>query len=111
NESQAGGDASEEKSGARAKARYVVDRNILPDPVTLPDGVFITSVSTQYLEEATEGEAYTHFFPDGYAEPTVLYMADTRGGEYTLYVPPISGRVKVLPGHEEFDVVMKEKRT
>lgn len=94
-----------------AKPHYVVDRKILAEPVTLPEGVFITSVSTQYIEEATEGEAFTHFFPDGYAEPTVLYLADTGGGEYTLYVSPISGRVKVLPGHKEFAVEMKEERT
>lgn len=101
----------DEGSEGPGKPHYVMDRKILAEPVTLPDGVFFTSVSTQYLEEATEGEAFTHFFPDGYAEPTVLYLADTNGGEYTLYVSPISGRVKVLPGHKEFAVEMKEERT
>ncbi len=89
---------------------YVADRSILPEPVKLPAGVIITSVETQYIEETTEGEAYTHFFPDGYVEPTVIYMADRRGAEYTLYASPVSGRVKVLPGRVEFDVEMKEDR-
>ena len=109
-EGGSGADAPE-ADDANTEPYYVMDREILPEPVTLPNGVFIASVSTQYLEKATEGEAFTHFFPDGYAEPTVLYMTDAQGGEYTLYVSPISGRVKVLPGHEEFEVEMKEKRT
>ncbi|MDP3940349.1 MAG: type II secretion system protein [Deltaproteobacteria bacterium] len=89
---------------------YVADRSILSQPVNLPAGVIITSVETQYIEETTDGEAYTHFFPDGYVEPTVIYMADRRGAEYTLYASPVSGRVKVLPGHVQFDVEMREDR-
>jgi len=103
----AGGDGPQDEV---EEPHYVVDHAILPEPVDLPSGVFITSVSTQYIEETTEGEAFTHFFPDGYVEPTVIYMSDKRGAEYTLYASPISGRVKVLPGHHEFDVEMREKR-
>jgi prepilin-type N-terminal cleavage/methylation domain-containing protein len=96
--------------GSDGEPSYVVDTSIIPQPVDLPRGVVIASVSTQYIEETTEGDAYTHFFPDGYVEPTVIHMTDKEGSEYTLFASPISGRVKVLPGHHEFDVEMKEER-
>ncbi len=89
---------------------YVVDRRILSQPVTLPDGVQITDVTTQYLESTSEGEAFTHFFPDGYVEPTVVHLADRNKKEYTLYVSPLSGKVKVLAGRREFEVSMKEEK-
>ncbi len=91
------------------EGHYETDREILPDPVELPEDVFIASVTTQYIEEISEGEAFMHFFPDGYAEPAVIYLGDARKGEYTLFVSPLSGKVKVLPGHHEFDVDMKEE--
>jgi general secretion pathway protein H len=102
-------------SGADSEAdqeegHYETDRKILPDPVDFPEDVFIASVTTQYIEEITKGEAFVHFFPDGYAEPAVIYLGDARKGEYTLFVSPLSGKVKVLPGHHEFDVNMKEEK-
>jgi len=89
---------------------YVADHRILAQPVTLPDGVRITDVTTQYLDSTTQGEAFTHFFPDGYVEPTVVHLADRNKKEYTLYVSPLSGKVKVLPGRREFEVSMKEEK-
>jgi hypothetical protein len=104
-----GGEDAEEDDAE--EAHYVMDRKILPEPVELPEGVFIISVTTQYIEETTEGEAFTHFFPDGYAEPAVIYIADDLKAEYTLIVTPLSGKVKVFQGHHEFEVDMKEERT
>lgn len=106
----AAGAVGEEAAGESQQPYYVEDRAILPERVKLPPGVFFESVRTQYIEETTDGDAYTHFFPDGYVEPTVIYMADGRGAEFTLYASPISGRVKVLPGRHEFDVEMREEK-
>lgn len=91
-------------------AYYVVDRTVVGETVILPVGIHIVSVTTQYFDETSEGEAFTHFFPDGYVEPTVIYLADRSKEYFTLYVSPISGKVKVLPGYHEFEVDMKEDR-
>ena len=93
-----------------AKPHYVVDRRVIPEPVRFPQGVLITDVTTQYLDTISEGKAFTHFFPDGYAEPTVIHLADRNKREYTLVVSPLSGKVKVIPRREEFEVDMKDEQ-
>jgi type II secretory pathway pseudopilin PulG len=100
----------EDEGADGTKPHYEVDRTILPHAVDLPEGVRITDVTTQYLDTISEGEAFTHFFPDGYVEPTVIHLADRNKNEYTLYVSPLSGKVKVLPGRLEFEVSMKEDK-
>jgi prepilin-type N-terminal cleavage/methylation domain-containing protein len=90
---------------------YVVDRKVLPEAIVLPEGVLINDVTTQYLDTITEGKAFTHFFPDGYAEPTVIHLTSRNNkSEYTLVLTPLSGKVKVYPRREEFEVDMKERR-
>jgi prepilin-type N-terminal cleavage/methylation domain-containing protein len=90
---------------------YVVDRKVLAEAVELPEGVRIDDVTTQYLDTITEGKAFTHFFPDGYAEPTVIHLTSrSNKSEYTLVLTPLSGKVKVYPRREEFEVDMKEGR-
>jgi prepilin-type N-terminal cleavage/methylation domain-containing protein len=100
----------EDLAGLEGKPHYVPDRSVLPEPVRLPEGVRITDVTTQYLDTISEGNAFTHFFPDGYAEPTVIHLADRNKREYTLVVSPLSGKVQVIPRREEFEIDMKEER-
>jgi len=97
-------------AGLEGKPHYVRDRTVLPEAVRLPEGVRITDVTTQYLDTITEGKAFTHFFPDGYAEPTVIHLADRGLREYTLIVSPLSGKVTVIPRREEMEIDMKEEK-
>ncbi len=101
---------AEDEAGLAGRAHYVRDRTVVPEPVRLPEGVRITDVTTQYLETISEGKAFTHFFPDGYAEPTVIHLADRNKSEYTLVVSPLSGKVSVIPRREELEIDMKEER-
>ena len=100
----------EAEAGLEGKAHYVLDRTVIPRTVRLPRGVRITDVTTQYLDTVSEGKAFTHFFPDGYAEPTVIHLADQNKLEYTLVVSPLSGKVKVIPRREELEIDMKEEQ-
>ena len=46
-----------------------------------------------------QGVAFTHFYPDGYVDPTVVHL-DNGQEVYTLYVPqPLTGRAYVASGY------------
>jgi hypothetical protein len=49
-----------------------------------------------------EGVAWTHFYPDGYVDLTVLHM-DNGTEAFTLRVDSLTGRVYVTAGYQEFD--------
>jgi prepilin-type N-terminal cleavage/methylation domain-containing protein len=74
-----------------------------------------------YEREAMEKEdpadqkwtvAYTHIFPAGYMEDTVLYLSDESGDDMTtIIVEPLTGRVRVIKGMEELpDISDREQR-
>ena len=63
----------------------------------LPRGVEFEDVTTEQSKDPiTEGTAYTHFFPHGIIEQTVIHLKDTSNHKATLVVEPIVGRTKVI---------------
>lgn len=75
----------------------------------LAGGVFFKGVYTpQYEEvitpherppedESEERVVYTHFFPWGFMENTVIYLMDEDGDVYSLVTDPLRGNVKIYP--------------
>ena len=51
----------------------------------------------------TEGKAYIHFFPNGFTEQAILYLAKTGSEQvfYSMVVRPSSGKVELHPGAVE----------
>jgi general secretion pathway protein H len=76
------------------------ETGILARDVTLPSGLQISDVDIPMVTgKVYEGVAFTHFFPDGYVDSTVVHLGNGME-EYTLYVPqPLTGRVYVASGH------------
>jgi general secretion pathway protein H len=68
---------------------------------SLPRGVAFQDVITERQGKVTEGEAFTHFFPMGLAEKTVIHLADQDRRSFTLELNPLTGRVKVYEGYIE----------
>jgi prepilin-type N-terminal cleavage/methylation domain-containing protein len=66
----------------------------------LPDKVRFKDISTERVEKATEGQVTAHFFPEGWAEKTLIHLTDDRK-EFTLIVMPYTGKVKILEGYVE----------
>jgi hypothetical protein len=63
----------------------------------LPRGVTYEDVMTEQSKEPiTEKVAYTHFFPHGIIEQTVIHLKDTSNHRATLIVAPLVGRTKVI---------------
>ncbi len=91
-------DAEEEekkKSGAFTLARPVNRK-----PTDLPRGVEFEDVITeQSPDPITDGRAYTHFFPHGMTEKTMIHLKDNASHRATLVIPTLVGRTKVFDHH------------
>ena len=79
---------------------FARESGILARDVTLPSGLQIADVDVPLVTgKLYEGVAFTHFYPDGYVDATVVHLGNGME-EYTLYVPqPLTGRVYVASGH------------
>ena len=57
-----------------------------------------------YNENAPEkgvqqGKTYSHFFPDGLTESTLIHLEDSQGNKVTLVISSILGKTKILSKH------------
>jgi type II secretory pathway pseudopilin PulG len=73
---------------------------ILGRDVVLPASLQIADVDVpMVMGKLYEGVAFTHFYPDGYVDPTVVHL-DNGQQVYTLYVPDgLTGRAYVASGY------------
>ena len=78
----------------------VEDTEILSRRVTLPEGVQITDVEVPGTGKISQGLVPTRFYPEGYADATVIHLADNGGHAYTMRVDPLRGRGEVSEGYE-----------
>ena len=73
------------------------------EPDVLPRGLKFAGVRTpQFKQEIKTGKAYTHFFANGWAEHTLVYLEDAHGAKMTLETEPLSGRVVIWDGELDF---------
>ncbi len=72
-------------------------------PVTLPSGVFFKDFSVSYRQGKVEqGQAYTYFFPDGYATPTLIHLRNEDDDDhFSVEVSALSGQVKVFADYRD----------
>ncbi len=83
---------------------FVREGGILARDVGLPEPVALSDVSLPMIAgKLHEGIAYTHFYPDGYVDQTVIHI-DNGQDAYTLYVNPLTGQVYVAFGYQDFDL-------
>lgn len=75
------------------KSPFALEKTITRKKVDLPSGVEFEDVLTeQSPEPLTEGLAYTHFFPHGLTERTVIHLKDDSKHNATLVIAPLTGR-------------------
>ena len=88
-------DAEEEKKNGGFHQENLLTKKKRP----LAIGVKFKDVITEQSDEPiTEGIAYTHVFPQGMSEKTVVHLIDTAKNETTLIVTNLLGRCQVQ-GH------------
>jgi general secretion pathway protein H len=83
---------------------YVEDDSLLSRKVTLPDGVRVVDVILPVAGKVAAGIAPTHFYPEGFADESVVHLADERDHAYTLRIDPVRGRGEVYDGYKEFEI-------
>jgi prepilin-type N-terminal cleavage/methylation domain-containing protein len=97
-----------DRYGSETPPEVEVDREFMPvggddfAPRQFPEGLRILRVETPQLKDPVEkGKAYTHFFPGGSAEPTVVVLQDEDARQsLTLAVEPWTGRMVMYPGEK-----------
>jgi len=78
------------------------DPSILSSRVRLPDTIHFEDIVTQHRGKVYEGKTFTHFFPHGWAEETIIHLGDTRERHYSLLVMPLTGKVRIYDRYVEF---------
>lgn len=78
------------------------DSHILK-PIKLKSGLYFKDIQVSYREaKFEEGIAYTYFFPNGYATPTIINLRDEDDEiNYSLEILPLSGRVRIRSEYRE----------
>lgn len=67
---------------------------------TLPDNIMFTDIITARTGTRSEGQSITLFSPNGFVEPTTIHIKDKYSeDEFTLYIQPLTGKVKVMEGY------------
>lgn len=75
-------------------------------PKRMPDGVQFLGVLKEQEGLRKEGVVYIHFFPNGFVEQSVLYLAKSGTEEvsYSVVIRPTSGKVEIERSHvKSFD--------
>lgn len=77
-------------------AEFRIEKTITRKKLSLPRGVEFEDVITeQNKEPQTAGTVYTHIFPHGITEQTVIHLKDTSDHHVTLVISPIAGRIQM----------------
>ncbi len=84
------------KSAATPQKPFNLETNITRKKISLPRGVEFEDVLTQQSSTPiTEGTAYTHFFPHGLTEQTIIHLKDQSKHHSSLVISPIIGTTDV----------------
>jgi prepilin-type N-terminal cleavage/methylation domain-containing protein len=67
----------------------------------LPPDVRVLDVVSPQGTKTREGDAVTHFFPAGFAEPSIIHLVTDSNQKATLMIEPLAGRVKVFDDYVE----------
>jgi general secretion pathway protein H len=86
----------EEESLPPGHLPFSLNRLVTRAKISLPRGVEFEDILTQKSEDPiTSGTAYTHFFPHGLVEQTLIHLKDDSKNQQTLLIWPVLGRTRV----------------
>lgn len=75
---------------------FKLETTITRKKITLPRGVVFEDIYTQQGRDAiVGGTAYTHFFPHGVTEQTLIHLKDQTNHHASLVISPIGGMTDV----------------
>ncbi len=84
------------KSPDTSSSSFSLEKNVTRKKISLPLGVEFEDVFTQQSPNPlTEGKAYTHFFPNGLSEQTLIHLKDGSQHHASLVITAILGLTDV----------------
>lgn len=102
--------SKEEKKEQEKDSQFTLAKTLNKKKKKLPDGIAIMEIKTSQSKEGIkEGRAYTHFFPHGYTEKTILYFKNRNDVVTTLQLLPLSGKTKVFDGYYDENKIIQEE--
>jgi len=78
---------------------FLPDSSPLARPVQLPTNVAFADVRVSNAGRVSAGQVYTHFYPQGYTDPTIIHLRDQRSRMVTIMIPPLPAEVRVQEGY------------
>ena len=76
---------------------FKLEKGVTRKKMSLPRGVVFEDVLTEGAKEPfSSGKAYTHFFPHGITEQTLIHLKDNSKHQTTLVISPLIGRTQVV---------------
>jgi len=84
---------------SRGAADFVLDQSPLSRPVQLPANITFADIRVPSRGRVNTGQVFTHFYPQGYADPTVIHLRDQHDRVATVMIPPITGEAQVYEGY------------
>lgn len=78
------------------KSPFSLEKTVTRKKMSLPRGVIYEDVVTQQSPEPiTEGMAYSHFFPHGVTEQTIIHLKDQSTHHASLVLTPLLGTTEL----------------
>jgi prepilin-type N-terminal cleavage/methylation domain-containing protein len=91
-----------------AAAKFSIDKTVTRKKITLPRGVVFEDIITEQSPEPITGETtYTHFFPHGMTEQTIIHLKDSSDHHATLVISPIVGRTRLIDRYVNKDEALE----
>lgn len=77
----------------KEESPFKIEKTITRKKLSLPSGVKFEDIMTQQSSEPIlEGTAYSHFFPNGLSEQTLIHLSDNSGHRITLTITALLGQ-------------------
>jgi len=81
--------------------QFVADESLLSRRVVLPPNLRVVDVVVVGIGKVSTGVAPTYFYPEGFADPTVIHLVDARDHAYTIRINPIRGLGEISDGYRD----------
>lgn len=95
----------------KPKAKFSQDETITRKKVELPTGIKFEDVRNEAAREPIKtGLAYTHFFPHGVAEQTIIHLKDPQDRSTSLIVSSLMGKTILKEGNVTLEEAFGQKR-
>lgn len=89
--------ANEKKGEDAPPPLYQMDKSITRKEQDLPSGLRFASLETANMKAPiTSGEAYIHFFPEGFVEAAALQITNGQKLTWTLVFNPLTGQADIV---------------